>query len=206
MACRPPAATGRARDQRVRAHRRRLPLNAQGVPSASNLDHLHHANPTASPSRPRSARGASSSRGRGDTANEHDIRSGRAPTVRRSRRSGHPVKSVDAQHRRLGHRRPPRPHRPAAGALGPVLELLAPDRGLQPGGADPHRRVRALLPLRRQLRVARRSVDQAQREHAAGARIQCALVGEVRAQVVADLWLRRALAFEPGRAGAVLHQ
>ena len=55
----------------------------------------------------------------------------------------HHLQGLDEQHRRLGDRRPPRPHRPAARELGQVLELLAPVGRLQPGSAGAHRRLGA---------------------------------------------------------------
>ena len=60
----------------------------------------------------------------------------------------HHLQGLDQQHRRRGHRRPPRPQRPVARELGQVLELLAPVGRLQPGGAGAHRRRGPLLLLR----------------------------------------------------------
>ena len=81
--------------------------------------------------------------GRGDPVNMHDILTGSDPHGMYSTAGGDTTcGNWTKQRRRLGHRRPPRPHRPQGHAAHEVVELLARHPRLRPGGAQGHRRRR----------------------------------------------------------------
>ncbi len=124
--------------------------NAKGELIARDVAHLHNGNnlnkETALDEK------GNVVKGRGDNPNEHDILTGsRADGTAFAPQTDTTCKAWTSSTEGSADRRPPRPHRPAAGELGQELELLAPVGGLQPGGAGAHRRLGAAVLLRKQL-------------------------------------------------------
>ena len=118
--------------------------NAKGVVVATSVADLHSDANKLSKENSLTEKGEVVN-GRGDKPNRHDILTGSGPDGSLSGRAD--LQQLDEQHGRDGDRRASRSRRRRIGA--DVVEFVAPDQGLQPGGADRDRRRRADLLLRR---------------------------------------------------------
>jgi hypothetical protein len=125
--------------------------NAKGVVVAKSVDDLHSGSNNLNKQTALTEKGDMVN-GRGDKPNEHDMLTGSDAEGHFSTAGGgHHLRQLDQERRRLGDRRPPRPAGAEGHAAHEVLELVARQRGLQPGGPGEDRRRRQVLLLRREL-------------------------------------------------------
>ena len=122
--------------------------NAKGIVVANSVDELHSDATNVTKETALTEKGEMV-KGRGDEANMHDILTGSDPHGHvLDRRRRHDLRQLDFERRRLGHRRPPRPHRPQGHPPHDIVEFVPRHPRLQRRGAEGHRRQRPLLLFR----------------------------------------------------------